>query len=47
MPQDAEDWSLPRSFDANLRDLANVLSEIVGLTAYYWLGRTDAWFPKL
>jgi uncharacterized SAM-binding protein YcdF (DUF218 family) len=46
LPQDAADWSLPRSFDANLRAVANALSELVGLTAYYWLGRTDAWLPK-
>jgi len=47
LPQDAEDWSLPGSFDASLVGLANALSELVGLTSYYWLGRTDAWLPKL
>jgi uncharacterized SAM-binding protein YcdF (DUF218 family) len=47
MPQDGNDWSLPRSFDGSLFAIANALSEFVGLTAYYWLGRTDAWLPKL
>jgi len=47
MPGDADDWSLPRSFDASLPAIAGALSEFVGLTAYYWLGRTDAWLPKL
>ncbi len=41
------DWSLPRSFDGAFPSIANALSELVGLTAYYWLGRTDAWLPKL
>ncbi len=47
LPQDAEDWSLPRNFDGPFPILASALSELVGLTAYYWLGRTDAWLPKL
>jgi uncharacterized SAM-binding protein YcdF (DUF218 family) len=47
MPHDAGDWSLPRSFDASLFGIANALSELVGLTSYYWLGRTDAWLPSL
>jgi len=47
MAHDAEDWSLPRSFDGSFLAIANALSELVGLTAYYWLGRTDEWLPKL
>lgn len=47
LPDAGSDWSLPRSFDASLGALSSALSELVGLTAYYWLGRTDAWLPKL
>ncbi len=47
MPGDEADWSLPRSFDGAFLVMASALSELVGLTAYYWLDRTDAWLPKL
>jgi uncharacterized SAM-binding protein YcdF (DUF218 family) len=47
LPDAALDWSPPRSFDARFSVIAGALSEFVGLTAYYWLGRTDAWLPEL
>jgi uncharacterized SAM-binding protein YcdF (DUF218 family) len=47
LPDATLDWSLPRSFDAGFLAIAGALSELIGLTAYYWLGRTDAWLPKL
>lgn len=28
-----------------IKKMGRALREWVGLTAYYWTGRTDAWFP--